>query len=39
MKHLHRLWGFKVKLEQVNELDTVEVIAQCPKEEESQKAS
>jgi len=33
MKHLYRLWGFKVKLEQVNEDDLAEIIAQCPKEE------
>ena len=38
MKHLYRLWGFKVKLEQVNDSDSVEVIAQCPKEE-AQKVS
>ena len=38
MKHLYRLWGFKVKLEQVNDSDSVEVIAQCPTEE-AQKVS
>ncbi|GAA5213054.1 SpoVR family protein [Corallincola platygyrae] len=30
LKHLHRLWGFEVKLEQVEEDDKVELIATCP---------
>ena len=30
IKHLHRLWGFTVKLEQVDELDQIELIASCP---------
>ena len=33
MKHLYRLWGFKVKLEQINESNDAEIIAQCPKDE------
>lgn len=33
MKHLYRLWGFKVKLEQINESNNAEIIAQCPKDE------
>ncbi|WP_417762644.1 SpoVR family protein [Shewanella sp.] len=30
IKHLYRLWGFKVTLEQQNDDGTVKVIAQCP---------
>lgn len=30
MKHLYRLWGFKVKLEQVSESGAVTEIAKCP---------
>ena len=33
IKHLYRLWGFKVKLEQVDENGNLEQIAQCPEEE------
>ncbi|WP_440055767.1 SpoVR family protein [Pseudoalteromonas sp. T1lg65] len=33
LKHLYRLWGFTVKLEQVDEQGEVEVIAQCPEKE------
>ncbi|MFC3032321.1 SpoVR family protein [Pseudoalteromonas fenneropenaei] len=34
MKHLYRLWGFAVKLEQENADGTVETIAQCPNVED-----
>ena len=30
LKHLHRLWGFKVYLESVSAGDRVEIIGQCP---------
>ena len=30
LKHLHRLWGFNVKLEQIDELGMVKVISTCP---------
>ena len=30
MKHLHRLWGFDVKLEQENEDGTLTTLARCP---------
>jgi spore cortex formation protein SpoVR/YcgB (stage V sporulation) len=33
LKHLYRLWGFTVKLEQVHDNDEVEIIGQCPKAE------
>ncbi|MBR8842740.1 MULTISPECIES: SpoVR family protein [Pseudoalteromonas] len=33
IKHLYRLWGFKVRLEQVDENGNIEQIAQCPEEE------
>lgn len=33
IKHLYRLWGFKVRLEQVDETGKVEQIAQCPETE------
>lgn len=33
MKHLYRLWGFKVKLEQVSESGAVTEIAKCPQPE------
>lgn len=32
MRHLHRLWKFDVKLEQLNEEDDVEIIASCKRE-------
>ncbi|MCF6435125.1 SpoVR family protein [Pseudoalteromonas sp. MMG022] len=34
LKHLYRLWGFAVRLEQANENGEVQVIAQCPVVEE-----
>ncbi|WP_105168626.1 SpoVR family protein [Pseudoalteromonas sp. T1lg23B] len=34
LKHLYRLWGFAVRLEQVDENGEAQVIAQCPLEEE-----
>ncbi len=39
IKHLYRLWGFTVRLEQLNESDMVETIAQCPKEEDTKRVS
>ena len=30
LKHLHRLWGFDVYLEQVNEEGNVELLERCP---------
>lgn len=30
LKHLHRLWGFDVKLEEINEKDEVVELARCP---------
>ena len=30
LKHLHRLWGFTVTLEQKNEDASVTVLASCP---------
>ena len=30
LKHLHRLWGFNVYLEQLNEEGNTELIASCP---------
>ena len=30
LKHLHRLWGFNVYLEQLNEDGSTELIARCP---------
>ncbi|GGP61263.1 SpoVR family protein [Shewanella saliphila] len=30
LKHLHRLWGFHVSLEQVDELGMIKVISSCP---------
>lgn len=33
MKHLHRLWGFQVKLEQVSDSGDISMIASCPKQE------
>ncbi|MDP4534963.1 SpoVR family protein [Alkalimonas collagenimarina] len=30
MKHLHRLWGFKVSLEQQNEDGSIVVLSRCP---------
>ncbi len=32
MRHLHRLWGFDVKLEQENEDGTITTLARCPSE-------
>ncbi|WP_404828188.1 SpoVR family protein [Fluctibacter corallii] len=37
MKHLHRLWGFNVTLEQVDEDNEVKLIAACPNVIESSK--
>jgi len=31
LKHLHRLWGFEVKLEQVDDAGEVEMLGTCPK--------
>ncbi|MBF8999993.1 MULTISPECIES: SpoVR family protein [Vibrio] len=31
MKHLHRLWGFEVKLEEVKETGRREILTTCPK--------
>jgi spore cortex formation protein SpoVR/YcgB (stage V sporulation) len=31
LKHLHRLWGFPVRLESVDENGRVEQVAECPK--------
>jgi stage V sporulation protein R len=36
LKHLHRLWGFKVKLEQTNEQGEISLLASCPPEEKTQ---
>ncbi len=33
LKHLHRLWGFKVKLESVSTTGVVSELTRCPKEE------
>lgn len=30
LKHLHRLWGFDIYLEQINAAGNVELIARCP---------
>ncbi|UTP71784.1 SpoVR family protein [Alteromonas sp. LMIT006] len=32
LKHLHRLWGFDVKLEQLNDDGTIATIGRCPSE-------
>lgn len=32
MKHLHRLWGFDVKLQQENEDGSITTLARCPSE-------
>ena len=37
LKHLHRLWGFSVKLESVDSGDMVKQSWQCPEQEEKQK--
>ncbi len=37
LKHLHRLWGFAVKLETVDNDDKVQQTWQCPSSEEVQK--
>ncbi|QBF84510.1 SpoVR family protein [Shewanella maritima] len=34
LKHLHRLWGFKVTLEQVSDTGHASIIATCPKDPE-----
>ncbi|GGP84217.1 SpoVR family protein [Shewanella ulleungensis] len=34
LKHLHRLWGFNVTLEQVDELGMIKVISTCPEMEQ-----
>jgi stage V sporulation protein R len=31
LKHLHRLWGFTVRLERVHENNRVELVAECPR--------
>ncbi|MGL5654668.1 MAG: SpoVR family protein, partial [Vibrio sp.] len=31
LKHLHRLWGFEVKLEEVKESGRRDLLATCPK--------
>ena len=31
LKHLHRLWGFTVRLETVNEHGKVELVGECPR--------
>ncbi|NRB25906.1 SpoVR family protein, partial [Shewanella sp.] len=36
VKHLHRLWGFDIRLEEVNEQGIATIIAACPdKQKES----
>ena len=30
LKHLHRLWGFKVSLEQIDASDNINILATCP---------
>ena len=30
LKHLHRLWGFTVRLEAVDEDGKVELVGECP---------
>jgi spore cortex formation protein SpoVR/YcgB (stage V sporulation) len=30
LKHVHRLWGFDVQLEQQNEDGSVELLERCP---------
>jgi hypothetical protein len=30
LKHLHRLWGFTVRLEAVDENGKVELVGECP---------
>ncbi len=37
LKHLHRLWGFDVSIEQVDASGKTTVLAQCPTKEEQQK--
>ena len=32
LKHLHRLWGFTVKLEQLNEDNNVKLLGMMPHE-------
>jgi spore cortex formation protein SpoVR/YcgB (stage V sporulation) len=34
LKHLHRLWGFTVKLESISEKGVVKTLSQCPKMED-----
>jgi spore cortex formation protein SpoVR/YcgB (stage V sporulation) len=31
LKHLHRLWGFTVRLETVDEQGKRELVAECPR--------
>ena len=31
LKHLHRLWGFTVRLESVDDNGKVELVGECPK--------
>ncbi|SFC93812.1 SpoVR family protein [Pseudoalteromonas denitrificans] len=38
IRHLHRLWGFKVKLESISSTGVVSDIAQCPIDEDDQGA-
>ncbi|GIU33563.1 SpoVR family protein [Shewanella colwelliana] len=37
LKHLHRLWGFDVTLEEVNETGETKIIAQCPDKQSEDK--
>jgi len=39
LKHLHRLWGFEVILEQLNQDDNNELLARCPQASDSISAS
>jgi len=32
LKHLHRLWGFTVYLEQLNDDGSTELLASCPEQ-------
>ncbi len=36
LKHLHRLWGFEVKLEEVKDTGRREILATCPKKNDSE---
>lgn len=39
LKHLHRLWGFTIKLESVDQNDKVTLVDQCPLHEECKKTA